>query len=121
MIRPDGKKIQEVKDHFNLLCEQEIIHMTAKVREVEEDPERELKEDEINSVRHKHQSLEKRHLDTILALGPEKLYKSGFGFNTVGGEGWRAGYTKPLLSKRTAKRRTLKKLAKKVRQQQRKK
>ena len=120
MIRPDGHKIQEIKDHFEKLGDAELVTMLKKVREVEEDPERELMENEVNDVRQKYQYQSTKYLYHILMMQPEKLYKSGWGFNTEGVDGWRTGYTKPTIKSRVQKRRTLTKIAKATRRQQRK-
>jgi hypothetical protein len=119
-IRPDGNKIQEIKDHFKKLGDSELAQMLKKVREVEEDPERELMENEINDVRQKHEFQSAQYLYQIMMMQPEKLFKSGWGFNTEGVDGWRNGYTKSPIKKRVQKRRTQKKLAKITRRQQRK-
>ena len=119
-IRPDGHKLQEIKDHFTRLGDAELANMLKKVREVEEDPERELMENEINDVRQKHQFQQTQYLYTILEMNPEKLFKSGFGFNTEGQDGWRTGYTKSSIKKRVQKRRAQKKAGKITRRAQRK-
>lgn len=120
MIRPDGNKIQEIKDHFKKLGDAELAKMLKKVREVEEDPERELMENEVNDVRQKFQYQEIQYLYSVMNMQPEKLHKSGFGFNTEGVDGWRTGYTKSPIKKRVQKRRTQNKIARATRRQQRK-
>lgn len=119
-IKPDGNKIQEIKDHFTNLGDAELATMLAKVREVEEDPERELMENEINDVRQKFEFQQTKYLYQILMMQPEKLYRSGWGINSEGGGGWRTGYTKAPIKKRVQKRRAQNKAASKTRRQQRK-
>jgi hypothetical protein len=121
MIRPDGNKIQEIKDHFTKLGDQEIIRMRNHLREVEEDPERELMEDEVAQARQKFKYQEIQYLYNLLMMQPKQLHMSGFGFNTEGVDGWRTGYTKSPIKKRVQKRRTQNKIAAKSRREQRRK
>jgi hypothetical protein len=118
-IKPDGNKIQEIKDHFTKLGDNELASMLTQVREVEEDPERELMENEINDVRQKYQYQQTKYLYKLLMMQPEQLHKSGFGFNTEG-DGWRTGYTKSPIKKRVEKRRAQNKASRKARKAQRK-
>jgi hypothetical protein len=119
MMRPDGNKLQEIKDLYAKKGDIELSKMLAKVREVEEDPERELMDDEIQGIRQRFQFEQTKHLMSILMLQPERMYKLGYGHSVDGHGGWRSGYTKSTVASRVAKRRKQKKIARKTRQLQR--
>ena len=120
MIRPDGNKIQEIKDHFGLLVANECSSTLATLRKEEEDPERELTQHETDQIKQKHQYELTRTLFTVMMMQPEKMHKSGYGFNTEGVQGWRNGYTKPTIAKRKAQNRKTNKLARLARRAARK-
>lgn len=110
MVKIDGRKLQEVKDHYIRLAEHEISRA--------EQDGTELSEDDIAAIKNKHTYTAVNKLTQVLSLGPERLFKLGFGLDS---NGWRAGYTKQTVTKRTQKRRTQKKIARASRQANRNK
>lgn len=98
MIKVDGAKIQEIKDHFNDLSEQAIANLKM------DKGEDEVSEEDMDAIRSQHKFHAASYIDYILSLSPKKLYHSGSGINTTT-SGWREGYTKPTLASRVKARR----------------
>lgn len=109
MVRVDGTKLQEIKDRFQEYAKREIAKAVN-------DPDTDLKEDDIEAIKNKWKYVSNKEVEKVINLGPEKLFKSGF---ALASDGWREGYTKPLIKDRKAKRRVKNKLARKVRREQR--
>lgn len=110
MIRVDGRKLQEVKDHFSMLAENEIKQSTT-------DDGVELGHDDIVAIKNKYTFKSVEVLTAILDSGPEKIFKQGFALDP---NGWRSGYTKSPVSQRKTKNRKKNKLARVARKTQRK-
>ena len=111
MVRIDGHKLQEIKDHYQEMAKREIAKAVN-------DPDTELKDDDIEAIKNKFKYQSNQKISEILAIGPEKLFKMGFALD---GNGWRAGYTKQTLQKRVQKRRAQKKFGNITRKTQRRK
>ncbi len=111
MVKVDGKKLQEVKDRFQEYIKREIAKAIN-------DPDTDLKDDDVEAIKNKWKFVSKKEIEKIVSMGPEKLFKSGFALVS---DGWREGYTKPLIKDRTTKRRTKNKIARRTRKEQRKK
>jgi len=112
MVKVDGTKLQEIKDRFKELAKREIAQAIN-------DPETdELKDDDIEAIHQKWKFVSNKEVEKVINMSPEKLFKSGF---ALASDGWREGYTKPLIAKKTAKRRAANKNARQERRVQRKK
>jgi hypothetical protein len=102
MVRIDGYKIQEIKDYHSEQSKREIAKAIN-------DPETdELKDDDIEAIKNKWKYMSNQQVQKLLDINPERLYKLGFAHQP---NGWRAGYTKPTLASRVAKRRAKNKIA----------
>jgi hypothetical protein len=110
MLRIDGNKLQEIKDHYQEMAKREIAQAVN-------DPETDIQDDDIEAIKNKYKYQSNQKISEILKIGPEKLFKMGFALDA---NGWRTGYTKAPIEKRVQKRRTQNKLARKTRQAQRK-
>ena len=111
MVKVDGTKLQEIKDRFKELAKREIAQAIN-------DPETdELKDDDIEAIHQKWKFVSNKEVEKVINMSPEKLFKSGF---ALASDGWREGYTKPLIKDRKAKRRVKNKLARKARKQSKK-
>ena len=109
MVRVDGRKLQEVKDHFKMLAEREIE------QSITEDGV-ELGHDDKTAIKNKYTFKSVEVLTAILDSGPEKLFKQGFALES---NGWRQGYTKSSLAQRKTTNRKKNKLARVARKAQR--
>lgn len=112
MVRIDGNKLQEVRDHHEMMAQNEIAQAKA-----DADTE-ELTESDILAIEQKWLFQTDQLIDNIVNTNPEKIFKNGFALDA---NGWREGYTKPLIKDKTAKRRAKNKLARKSRKIQRRK
>jgi hypothetical protein len=110
MVRIDGNKLQEIRDHHRLQAESEIARAKADV-----DTE-ELTDSDVLAIEQKWEFQSNQVINSVTKSNPEKIYKNGFALD---GNGWREGYTVSFIKDRVAKRRMKKKLGKKTRQQQR--
>jgi hypothetical protein len=111
MVKIDGSKIQEIKDHYLQQAENELV-------QADKDPDTELSDDDILAVQSKWEFQANDAIQKIMNGSPEKIFKAGFALDP---NGWRAGYTKPLIKDKTAQRRKKTKLAKQTRRTQRRK
>ena len=109
MVRVDGIKVGEIKDHFNKLADEEIAKATADGTE--------LKHDDLAAIRNKHTYQAVQLLVKIFDTGPKQMFKAGFAHDD---HQWREGYTKPTVASRVAKRRKKNKNARAARKLQRK-
>jgi hypothetical protein len=112
MVTIDGNKIQEIKDHFQEQSKREID------RAVNDPDTEELTDEDIESIKNKWKYLSNTKISQVLELGPEKLFKSGM---SIESDGWREGYTKPLIKDLKSKRRAKNKVARVSRKVNRKK
>jgi hypothetical protein len=111
MVKIDGNKIQEIKDHYLQQAENELA-------QAKKDPDTELSDDDILAVQSKWEFQSIQAVASIVNAGPEKIFKAGFALDP---NGWRAGYTKSLIKDKTAQRRKKTKLSKQTRRVQRRK
>ena len=112
MVTIDGTKVQDVKDHFSEMAKREIAQAIN-------DPDTdELKDDDIEAIHNKFKYLANQKITQMISMNPEKLFKLGLAHES---NGWREGYTKPLIKTRTAPRRAKKKIARKSKQVNRRK
>jgi len=112
MVTIDGRKIQEIKEHYQEMAKKEIDG-------ARNDPEtKELKEDDIQAIESKYQFKANSKITELKKLGPEKLFKLGYAHDL---SGWRSGYTKPTIEARKEKNRAKNKLSRKARRSQNKK
>ena len=109
MVRIDGNKLQEIKDHFQEQAQREIAKAV-------QDPDTELKDDDIEAIKNKWKFQSNHVIQSVLELGPEKQFKQGYALDP---SGWRAGYTKPTIAQRTTPRRAKNKASKQARKLQR--
>jgi len=109
MIHVDGNKLQEVKDHYQKMIDDEIL--------IKEKDGKELSEKEKNSIHNKYTFQLTDRLTQILSWGPKKMFKYGFSKEV---NGWREGYTKSTVKSRTEQRRKKNKAARKARRKQNK-
>jgi hypothetical protein len=109
MVRIDGNKLQEIKDHYLMMAENEVAKAKA-------DPDKELSDSDITAIEHKWLQESNRTILGVTSANPEKIFKNGFALDA---NGWREGYTKSFIKDRVTARRTKKKLGKKTRQSQR--
>ena len=105
MVRIDGTKLQEVKDHYLKMAEHEILNLGD-----------EPTDEEIKNIQNKYQSECVKTINGIVNANPEKIFKNGFALDP---SGWRAGYTKKTIKQRTAPRRARNKRARQARRQTR--
>ena len=105
MVKIDGNKLQEVKDHYLKMAENEILGLKD-----------EPTDEQIATINKRYQIECERTITGIVNAGPEKIFKNGF---AVDPNGWRAGYTKKTIQQRTAPRRARNKRAKQARKQTR--
>ena len=92
-------KIEELKVTFDQSAEQEI--------EAAESKGDELSDEDLKVIRSKYTYKCDQLVKRIFNLGPKRLWKNDF----MDGDGWRAGFTKPPLSKRVKARRKKNKAA----------
>lgn len=104
MIKFDWLKIEQLKANFDDAAEKEI---EAKGEEVTED--------EVEDIRAKYMNQCNQLVRHIIHMGPKRLHRNEFLLS----EGWRTGFTKPTLQKRTAARRKKNKAARLARRSQR--
>jgi len=104
MIKIDEEKLELVRQYHSQMADREI-------RSSIQDDGVELKADDIEAIKNKHLFDAEKKINEIRSLGPKKLHKMEL---TVG-DGWRAGYTKETVEKKTMKRRKANKIARKNR------
>jgi hypothetical protein len=110
MVRLDGSKVQEIKDHYKIQAE-------AEIKKVEED-ETVLSDDDREAVLSKWEFKATEEIQRIQKMSPQSLFKNGLALDSTG---WREGYTTKPLKKRVAERRKTNKASKQARKQARRK
>lgn len=108
-MRVDGNKIQELRDYYEKKAEREIL--------LAKHDNTELSDEDVEVIKNKYAYESEQSIQKILALSPEKMFKLGFSHDV---NGWRTGYTKSTIEKRTEQRRKQNKAAKKQRRKNRK-
>ena len=111
MLRVDGKKLEEIRKYYEEQSKREVARAIN-------NPELDMKDDDIEAIKNKWKFQENEHIKTIVNLNPKRMYQLGYHLES---DGWREGYTKSPLKKRAQKRRAQKKFANKTRKLQRRK
>ena len=111
MLRVDGHKLQEIKDHYQEMAKREIARAVN-------DPDTDLKDDDIEAIKNKYKYQSNQKIAQLLEIGPKRLFNLGMAFEA---DGWRTGYTKAPIKNRVAPRRAKNKQARKTRREQRRK
>ena len=112
MIRVCGKKIKEIYDYYQEIAKKEIED------NINNPDTTEFSDIEKEAIYNKYKQEANNRVSELKDMKPKRLFKLGL---AAASDGWREGYTKQSIEKRSESRRMRNRIARKSRRTNRKK